>query len=66
MDDFYDNFEKMIQNELNNMKSDEKSGNEESSAKIKSVMQILEYLSFEKPKIKTENGEIKLIDEAKK
>ena len=55
-----------IKNELNNMKSDEKSGNEESSDKIKNLMQISEYLKFERPKIIRENGEIKWINEVKK
>ena len=60
---FYEALKDNIQDGINYLKNEEKNGNEESNEKLKNIMEILEYLKFEKPKIIKEQGKIKWINE---
>ena len=60
---FYEALKDNIQDGINYLKNEEKNGNEESNEKLKNIMEILEYLKFEKPKIRKEQGKIKWINE---
>ena len=60
---FYAQFKDNIQNEINNMKSEEKNGNEESNIILKNIIEILEDLKLQKPKITKVNGIIKWVNE---
>ena len=60
---FYDEFKDNIQNEINNMKREEKNGNEESNIILKNIIEILEDLKLQKPKITKVNGIIKWVNE---
>ena len=62
---FFKEFKDKIQEEFNNLKKEENKGSEESQSKIKSIMEILESLELEKPKITKEKGQIKWVDENK-
>ena len=53
---FYEAFKDNIQDEISNLKNEEKNGNEKSIEKLKNIMKILEYLDLEKPKIIKENN----------
>ena len=60
---FYEEFKDKIQEEINNLKKEEKNGNEESNAKIKNVMKIEEDMKLVKPRIVLENHKIIWINE---
>ena len=60
---FYAQFKDNIQNEINNLKSEEKNGNEESNIILKNIIEILEDLKLQKPKITKVNGIIKWVNE---
>ena len=53
---FYEAFKDNIQDEISNLKNEEKNGNEKSIEKLKNIMKILEYLDLEKPIIRKENN----------
>ena len=53
---FYEAFKDNIQDEISNLKNEEKNGNEKTIEKLKNIMKILEYLDLEKPKIIKENN----------
>ena len=60
---FYESLKDNIQDGISFLKNEEKNGNEESKEKLKNILEILEYLKFEKPKIRKEQGKIKWINE---
>ena len=59
---FYEKFKNQIQNEIDNLKN-AKNDNQESDAKIQSVMKILQDTKLNLPKIIKENNEIKWIED---
>ena len=59
---FYEKFKNQIQNEIDNLKN-AKNDNQESDAKIQSVMKILQDIKLNLPKIIKENNEIKWIED---
>ena len=59
---FYEKFKNQIQNEIDNLKN-AKNDNQESDAKIRSVMKILQDIKLNLPKIIKENNEIKWIED---
>ena len=62
---FYEKFKNQIQNEIDNLKN-AKNDNQESDAKIQSVMKILQDIKLNLPKIIKENNEIKWIEDPEK
>ena len=62
---FYEKFKNQIQNEIDNLKN-AKNDNQESDAKIQSVMKILQDTKLNLPKIIKENNEIKWIEDPEK
>ena len=48
---FYEEFKSKIQDKIQNMKNEGKNANKDTSEKIQNVMEILEELNLEKPKI---------------
>ena len=58
----YEKFKNQIQNEIDNLKN-AKNDNQESDAKIQSVMKILQDIKLNLPKIIKENNEIKWIED---
>ena len=59
---FYEEFKDNIQNEINNLKNEEKDGNKESCSKIQSIMKIIEDTKLLFPKIIKVENEIKWIE----
>ena len=58
---FYEEFKDKIQEEINNLKKDEKNGNEELNTKIQSIMKIEEDMKLVKPYIDKDKGNKEII-----
>ena len=60
---FYEALKDNIQDGINYLKNEEKNGNEESNIILKNIIEILEDLKLQKPKITKVNGIIKWVNE---
>ena len=58
---FYEEFKDKIQEEINNLKKEEKNGNEELNTKIQSIMKIEEDMKLVKPYIDKDKGNKEII-----
>ena len=60
---FYESLKDNIQDGISYLKNEEKNGNEESNIILKNIIEILENLKLQKPKITKVNGIIKWVNE---
>ena len=60
---FYEEFKSKIQDKIQNMKNEGENANKDTSEKIQNVMEILEELNLEKPKITKKENVIKWVAE---